>query len=474
LAWDLAGRIKSVKRDGEMARLVVDGTLALVVPGERDYDLLDGMVRALSIALVTKDQQRVDATSMALIEYETSVAQDNLPGTWGFSFDALWECGPLSEAAEIRAKIVSDLHARFDRLCENGNTQFDPNHAEQAAARLLKAYRSLNEPAHISQVFRKIEDAILAWSKRVPAFLSLHALQKLHNTLTDHGYREDAHLIRVEIAKTARAMKSEMRPIEVVTRFSPADLYPLASHLCTDSLEESLALTGQYFIPRRRAMLDLMQKRDQDYPLSGIGSTSIHGTEGHPVAHVGPAGTDEEARLMRFTTEEIGFASAHLKFAINTILNTHLPTAQMLSGYLDRTGVFPEYQKFLMVRGLEAYLEMDYVVAIHLLVPQIETALRQIVEQLGGTTLKQKRGDLLAFQHMTIDELLRQELVAQIFSEDILFYFRLLFADSRGWNLRNIVCHGLADGTAFDFVRADRLFHALLVIGLIGRSGRST
>lgn len=187
------------------------------------------------------------------------------------------------------------------------------------------------------------------------------------------------------------------------------------------------------------------------------------------MAHVGPAGTDEEARLMRFTTEEIGFASAHLKFAIGTILNTHLPTARMLTGYLVRTGVFPEYQDFLLVRGLEAYLEMDYVVAIHLLIPQIETALRQIVEQLGGSTLKQKRGDLLAFQQMTIDELLRHDLVAKILSEDIRFYFRLLLTDSRGWNLRNIVCHGLADGTAFDFVRADRLFHALLVLGLIRR-----
>jgi hypothetical protein len=51
--------------------------------------------------------------------------------------------------------------------------------------------------------------------------------------------------------------------------------------------------------------------------------------------------------------------------------------------------------------------------------------------------------------------------------EDFTNYFRILFTEQRGWNLRNDVCHGIANHGHFNYASADRVLHALLCLGFI-------
>ena len=83
----------------------------------------------------------------------------------------------------------------------------------------------------------------------------------------------------------------------------------------------------------------------------------------------------------------------------------------------------------------------------------------------GGNVLKQARGG--SFHLRTFDEILRDEIIIEALGEDFADYFRILFTDQRGWNVRNNVCHGLKEPSMFNSQIADRLLHALLCLGLI-------
>jgi len=65
------------------------------------------------------------------------------------------------------------------------------------------------------------------------------------------------------------------------------------------------------------------------------------------------------------------------------------------------------------------------------------------------------------------EELLRDERVTGVLSSDVTLYFRTLFSDQRGLNVRNNVCHGLSPIETFGPAIADRIFHALLVLALV-------
>jgi hypothetical protein len=41
------------------------------------------------------------------------------------------------------------------------------------------------------------------------------------------------------------------------------------------------------------------------------------------------------------------------------------------------------------------------------------------------------------------DDFLREEAVMKSLGENVAHYFRVLFTDQRGWNIRNDVCHGI-------------------------------
>ena len=125
----------------------------------------------------------------------------------------------------------------------------------------------------------------------------------------------------------------------------------------------------------------------------------------------------------------------------------------------------------IISRGLEAYSINDFVVAIHLLVPQIEESIRNIVEFSGGNVLKPSRSG--GYHLRTFDEILRDDITKEALGEDFADYFRILFTDQRGWNIRNNVCHGMASPNMFNYQTSDRVIHALLCLGLIHETKQS-
>lgn len=130
--------------------------------------------------------------------------------------------------------------------------------------------------------------------------------------------------------------------------------------------------------------------------------------------------------------------------------------------------VFDEGKAPILERGLAAYLDGEAIVAAPMLIPQVEDALRNLVRASGGSTYKPHRlGGLML---KTLDDLLREEIVTRSLGESIAHYFRTLFADQRGWNIRNDVCHGIASLAAFSPPMTDRIFHALLVLALLRES----
>ena len=100
-----------------------------------------------------------------------------------------------------------------------------------------------------------------------------------------------------------------------------------------------------------------------------------------------------------------------------------------------------------------------------MLIPQLEAAIRRLIELSNGAVLKKNRQGGL--QLKIFDELLRDEIVENCFGQDTTLYFRVLYTDQRGWNLRNDVCHGISPANTFTDTMADRVFHSLLCIAQV-------
>ena len=70
-------------------------------------------------------------------------------------------------------------------------------------------------------------------------------------------------------------------------------------------------------------------------------------------------------------------------------------------------------------------------------------------------------------EYKTLDKLLENLKENKSIPTDIYEYFQNLFTDKFGWNIRNLISHGLLQTGAFNKTMADRIIHAFLTLSLI-------
>lgn len=126
--------------------------------------------------------------------------------------------------------------------------------------------------------------------------------------------------------------------------------------------------------------------------------------------------------------------------ACNQICLEHNVSLDDLSFIVNENPFIPKGREPIYARGLIAGLQGDFVVAAHLLIPQLENSLRHILKLNGSITSH------LQIQHdYTLGKVLELADLKQLLTEDTIFNLRCLLIESLGSNLRNEICHGLFD-----------------------------
>ena len=107
----------------------------------------------------------------------------------------------------------------------------------------------------------------------------------------------------------------------------------------------------------------------------------------------------------------------------------------------------PEGHEGIYLRGIQAGFHGDWLVAMHLLIPQVEASIRHVLQEAGVVTSTlesdgtQKERDL--------NQLLWMPEVENIFGPDITFDLRGILIERFGHNMRNESAHGLMPEGAF-------------------------
>jgi hypothetical protein len=122
------------------------------------------------------------------------------------------------------------------------------------------------------------------------------------------------------------------------------------------------------------------------------------------------------------------------------ILNDHKPTFQDLLFVVSNNPFIPPGHEGIFLRGLHAGFHGDFVVATHLLTPQIENSLRYVLESHGvdvsnlmsdGTQPVKVLGAIFGMAQ-----------TKQIFGDKLCFELRGCLIEKTGYDFRNRVAHG--------------------------------
>ena len=142
----------------------------------------------------------------------------------------------------------------------------------------------------------------------------------------------------------------------------------------------------------------------------------------------------------------------------------HAATPGHFAVWTARAGLFEDLT--LLIEGVAAWFAQDCFKAVHILVPQVEHGLRGIVSKLGLPVTKPHPKIKDVSVAINMGDILNSPEITDALVPDLTLYFPALYADPRGFNLRNNIAHGLMEAEGIGYTVAMRVIHTLLVLGL--------
>jgi lysyl-tRNA synthetase class 1 len=214
----------------------------------------------------------------------------------------------------------------------------------------------------------------------------------------------------------------------------------------------------------KRAKLEAqVQEIAKSSPLMAHIPQTIMG-DNHVAATIGSVQEDALGRVMHQSNFTFQFEKLWLIQAFCRLFEKHEIVPELLAGWANHHAAFDDMS--LLVEGIRAWTRTDHVKAVHVLIPQIERALRNIADSLDVPVTKPHPKVSGTSVVIGMGEILNNAKVAEALGPDTTLHFQALYADPRGMNLRNEVAHGMMSSDRFYFHLGNLVVHSLLILGL--------
>jgi lysyl-tRNA synthetase class 1 len=465
LVWDLTPAIAKTKRSPLIARVAIDAYLECVTPDKhsRIHDRFFAALRAVDLAVTLNDSARLTQARSVLIGLHREVILTR-KGPWWYAYDRLIADKQAAATDQQTQELVGSLEDLAAHYGDTDPAKFDPHQFQDAAKRLIRHYTRVKQPDDVRRLHTAIARTFEHFAAISDAMVASSVLQTAVNAFRDAGLTDDSRRTRILMEQKIGEARDLMIPITAEVTIPKEDVDRFLANVVTESPGETFVRIAAELLPNRRDLEAQVQKTLEDAPFMAIIPSDIM-AENHVAAKVGSVEEDPFGRLIQQASMNFQFSAVWLQQALVRTTEVHQPHPEHFAAWANRLGLFDDMT--FILEGVRAWYGGDHVKAVHVLVPQVEYGLRAIAAKLGrpvskahpkvkGVGVAIGMGDILYSDTQLTDAL----------GPDLTLYFLALYADPRGWNLRNELAHGLIrpDHVHEGIVRW--LIHTLLVFGI--------
>jgi hypothetical protein len=289
-------------------------------------------------------------------------------------------------------------------------------------------------------------------------------LENVRDLCMEFDLREKAKAILLDMQNLAKNFGKYMVAHAIPMPYNKKRAMKIMELCMIEESEEAFENIVYSFIPSKDDAKVLVESEMKKSPLKALLRNQQFDQDFHPLSSTGNMESDAEGKIVEKYRQLLLADSSLLHDVIRENTGREVLSASTIMQRVSCCCVFKKSRHSIIKKGLMAYFDGDYVVAVHLLIPQVENAIRLIYEQNGGLVLK---GHSYGLQLETLDNILKSEQIRQCFTDDGAFYLKNLLTDMRSCNYRNCICHGLMEESDIGYNIADRILHALLFICIV-------
>lgn len=469
LVWDFTNIICKKKPDYNISKIYINSLIEISKQNKysQEYQVYKKLERALELSNQLNYQDLVIASKDAIMNYEKVIGVVNHVGLWGFAFDLLlFKKNIKLDEAEIQ-EIISELEVKLDYFQKqviSGNAS-QIWAIESAVNRLSKYYHNNNDRENLKRVITVLSEGFQLLIKDSTAIQTSTYLEKLLSIFKQYKFPIDEKIILLKIRALGPSIAKELKPVAFEFSIPREYVENYLNSMTTGAFPEVIERFMAISIPRKEDVEKQLFELSKSNPLQFIFGRVIQDEKGRVLAKIGSLETDLDNHIIHQTSQNLQHNAPFLHLLIEKIVEKFNFDKNSALELIKKSAVIEEDRHNIILKCLDAYYEKDYLSFIHLAIPQIEEAFRNLLEFSGGVVLRHNTDG--SFNLKTFNEILKDPIVIDSLGYDFVNYFRIIFTEHRAWNLRNKVCHGIAKTNDFNYQSADRVFHCLLCLGVI-------
>jgi len=465
LVWEFKSKVGTTRPDFKKVGIVyMKNLLRSTQEGSfiRPTLVFRKLGRGLSLCVQYNQPALKKEAIQQIINYEQKVGSISKPGYWRFSYDLIAKGFGVNADEETLMLIITRMKQRLDELVAKAKKEkIDINHIWEYTERLSEHYRSKDKYDEIKLILTDLSTAVNDLIENCSAVKAIHLLEKLRESYKENKFDQEAESILIKIQELGPKMIEEMKTSRVELKISNQEIEKIVALCLTGDTRSILNQISIGLIPRKDAVLNF----SGGAALFNSITKTIHDVTGRTVSKVGPISEDETGNFVYQLAQTLTIYSIYLRNVLAAATNRSLVTIDEIMTLVKNTPLVKTDKYNIIKKAIDAYFQNDYIIFLHLIVPQIEAMCLRIIEVNKGNIWRETKGG--TFHVRVFDDILRDDLFINVVGEGNAVYLRAIFTEQRGWNVRNIISHGLSSEETFTSAKADRILAVLLQLCLL-------
>jgi hypothetical protein len=463
--WNRDHPTAKVERPRAMAQLAANAYIDAVQAGlaPDDYVAWQWLERALDLAATIQDPVVIDRAKLAAFDFRRAHDQAGDFGFWWRLDDIIAGSKGVNWTQQERDENCAWLRKRLASASDPASGSFDPHDASGAADRLA---RWVDATEKISAL-RTAGAAFETMAAGADAMVATGWLEDLSRRYRAAGLSADANRVDATIMGRAGEVQSGMQRASASVEISDEKMQQWLGDVVRGPRDEGLARIGALLINNPKRLEGELNALLTDAPIMARIPVSIIGAHGFTSAVIGSIENDMPGRLIHRAADTISMSAPFLHQAFTRATTNYSLDAAGWLAYFAASPIFPADRQALLKIGIDAWIAEDYLKAVHILVPQVEAALRECLISMGESPMRPaKTGG--GFEAIGMGAILNHDTFKARIPNAMRLHLRALYSDPRGINLRNKMAHGQASENLLGRGMANWVVHSLVAIRAFG------
>lgn len=433
----------------------------------RDFCLGDALDRAAELAMKLGDDRLINEAKEVALTTARTLLDTRDDDRAADARDALRTLQSF-DLGRRRARLTDAERAEVAVLADGAASYYSARNEYELERQFLKivrtAYLKFNRPAAVRDIERRIAESYEAdAASRVRHLDRLYGLEQAYRHYLACGDRGKADEMKRRRQEAALKGEAEMGVVSMSFEFPTPRMQRVVDHLVALGVPDALVAmsVSELCVPNVDSAIAYAADERERLPLlSAMPWLTLNKGRVTQVA-----GTESEREKVSelhayHFSRMAGHALLHL--ILTRLRREKGLDAAAVTAFLRTGEVFDAATLDTVAVGVERYFAGDYVSAIHVLVPQLEDALRRILSQVGLPTQVQEEDGTT--REMALGEVLANPLLKTGLGKDVWYYFRTLLVAQEADNLRNDVAHGIVKASDCTEEIAEAVLHCYLLL----------